>query len=194
MMDLIERLREIWSALRSQVSRGKLVQSAYDPGKQRTLLQGEGLEGETHQGIELLLPYGMSAIPVGRTADYLLLQVQATRDHKVAIGADDPALRIPDLAAGELGLRNGRGSQVVLRGNRIEITAPLDDVVVTASAGNVSVTAALGNIAFTTPGTFSVAAAEIALAGALTNNGVNVGGAHEHSGTQPGSGTSGPPV
>jgi len=161
-----ERLREIWSSLRSAVTRGKLVMSAYDAGGRRTMLQGEGLEGETHQGIELLLPYGMSAVPDGATADYLLFQVQAMRDHKVAIGADDPALRIPDLARGEYGFRNGRGSQVVFRNNKIEVTAPLDDVVVIATQGNVTITATNGQVSIASKGNTSVAVS----GGALTLN------------------------
>lgn len=165
-MEVMERLREVWSSLRSMVTRGKLVMSGYDPTGRRTMLQGNGLEGETHQGIELLLPYGMSAIPVGSTPDYLLFQVQGMRDHKVAIGADDPSLRIPDLAAGELGFRNGRGSQVVFRNNKIEITAPLDDIVATAAQGNVSVAATNGQVNISSKGNTSLAVSD----GALTVN------------------------
>lgn len=146
----------LWSAIVNQVSRGKLTMAAYSAGGQRTMLQGLGLAGETHQGIELLLPYGMSAIPTGLTGDYVLVQVGAVRDHKVAIALDDPALRIPDLAAGEIGFRNSRGSQVVFRTNKIEVTAPLDDIDITAAQGNVNVAATEGAVGVSSKGAVTV--------------------------------------
>ncbi len=148
-MNFVEAVRELWAALRSQVTRGKHVLSAYDAGGQRTMLQGIGFAGETHQGIELLLPYGMSAIPIGATADYVTFEIGATRDHKVAFGCDDPALRVPGLLPGEIGHRNYRGSQVVLRQNRIEMTAPLDDIDVTAAEGAINITASAGKVTIT---------------------------------------------
>ena len=164
-MSMLAMIEELWSALVNQVSRGKLIMSAYSAGGRRTMLQGNGLAGETHQGIELLLPYGMSALPVGSTADYLILQVNGVRDHKVAIGADDPALRIPDLGAGEFGFRNARGSQVVFRTNKIEVTAPLDDIDITAVVGNVNVTAIDGAVSLMSKGnvTVTVSAGNLAL-------------------------------
>jgi phage gp45-like len=162
-MNFAEELRRIWSALRHQVVRGTMSQSAYSAGGTRTMLSGIGFEGENHQGLELLLPYGMSAKPIGRTADYLVFQINAVRDHKVAVGCDDPALRIPDLQPGEIGLRNFRGSQVVLRVNKIEITAPLDDIDVAATVGNVNIGAAAGSITLT------------AKAGQITANGKVLG-------------------
>lgn len=146
-MSDVESLRRVWSVLRNQATRGKLIQSGYNAGGQRTMLQLAGLAGEIHQNVELLLPYGFSAKPVGATADFLVFQVNGTRDHKVGIAGDDPALRIPDLQAGEIGLRNTRGSQVVLRVDKIELTAPLDDIDVTATQGNITLSAASGNIA-----------------------------------------------
>lgn len=186
-MNVVEMVREIWSALSNQVSRGRLIMSAYGPGGQRTVLQGNGLADEVHVGLELLLPYGMSALPVGSTADYLIFQVNATRDHKVAIAVDDPALRIPDLAAGEFGFRNGRGSQVVFRVNKIEVTAPLDDIDVTAALGSINVAASAGNISVTAAqGNVNIVATEgavslsgqggITAAGGAGNFSVNVVG------------------
>ncbi len=97
----------------------------------------------------------------------LIFQVLADRGHKVAIGVDDPALRIPGLVGGEFGFRNARGSQVVWRNNEIEVTAPLDNVAVTATEGNVSITAK-GSIALAvTAGALTVnASGAITLTGA----------------------------
>ncbi len=152
-----EAARQLWSAMSNQVVRGKLTLSLYSKGGTRTMLNGIGLEGEVHQQIELLLPYGMSALPAGRTADYLVLQVNAVRDHKVALGPDDPALRIPDLWTGEFGFRNSRGSQVVFRGDQIEITAPLDPINIKAEAGNINIVAGEGAIELASAGGFSLA-------------------------------------
>lgn len=158
-------LEDLWSALTNQVTRGKVTQTGYSPGGARMLVQGVGLEGEIHDGLELLLPYGMSARPVGRTADYLVFQINASRDHKVAIGADDPAVRIPDLLPGEVGLRNYRGSQAVLRQDKIEVTAPLDDIDVTAAKGNVNVAATAGQVSLSSKGnlTLGVSAGNLAV-------------------------------
>jgi len=61
-----------------------------------------GLSGEIHR---MLNCYCLRHVGQAGRQDRRLLvfQVNATRDHKVAICADDPALRIPDLAAGEWG-------------------------------------------------------------------------------------------
>lgn len=142
-----EAIGRVWSVLRNLVTRGKLIQSRYNAAGTRTMLQLGVLQGEIHDSVELLLPYGFSAKPVGASADFLLFQVNGNRDHKVALGGDDPALRIPDLQGGEFGLRNTRGSQVVMRNNKIEVTAPLDDIDVTAAQGNINVTASAGNLA-----------------------------------------------
>jgi phage gp45-like len=158
-----ETFRRIWAAIRTQVVRGKVVMAGYNKGGQRTMLQGAGFFGEQHLNIELMLPYGMSAIPAGETADYIYFKVNGSADHKVAVGADDPALRIPDLQAGEIGFRNNRGNQVVLRQNKIEVTAPLDDIDVTAAVGNINVAATAGNVAVT------AAAGNISLAAAAGN-------------------------
>lgn len=110
-------------SLANLLTRARHVLSAYDPTGRRTLMQATGMANEKFQGIELLLPYGFSALPMGNTADVVILQMNGHRDHKVGLGADDPALRITDLQPGEFGLRDMRGQQVVLRRNRIEITA-----------------------------------------------------------------------
>lgn len=150
---MIEALRGLRSAIANQVTRARHVLSGYDPTGARTLMQVTGMAGEAFQGIELLLPYGMSAIPTGMTADLLIFQVNGHRDHKVGLMADDPALRIPGLQPGEIGLRDMRGQQIVLRGDHLEVTTPqklvmtvTGDADLTVSQGNVNLTASHGNV------------------------------------------------
>jgi len=106
--------------MRSQVTRGTVTLSTVGP---RTLLQLTGLEGETIDQVELLLPPGYSASPAGGS-DVAVLQVLGSRDHLVALGGDTVAGdQIGDLAAGEFGFKRG-ASQVVFRNTgTVEITA-----------------------------------------------------------------------
>lgn len=107
--------------LRSMVTRGRVAIAALNP--KRTLVQLTGLADETKDKIELMLPYGMSALP--DKGDLILLQVGASRAHLVALCADNPDLRIQDLLKGEFGFRDINGQQVVFRQDRLEVTTPL---------------------------------------------------------------------
>jgi phage baseplate assembly protein V len=117
----MESLRAIARAVRNMVSRGKLFAAAMAPA--RTVIQVRILANEAKDGVELLLPYGMSALPTA--GDVLLLAVAGLRDHMVALQADDPQLRIKDLQSGEFGFRDLRGTQIVFRQDRLEVTSPL---------------------------------------------------------------------
>jgi phage gp45-like len=78
----------------------------------------------------LTQPTGFSAMPaVG--ADVIVFEI-GSRDHLVAIMADDPSLRIPGLAPGEIGIRDANGQQVVLRADGVEITGALKVTIVSA--------------------------------------------------------------
>lgn len=100
-------------AVRSLVSRGKVAQATIGP---RTILQITGLNNETKQSAELLLPPGYSAAPLAG-ADVTVLQVLGSRDHLVAIGGDMAGGdAIANLAPGEFGLRHAAtGAQFVFR-------------------------------------------------------------------------------
>ena len=113
----MDSLAAVWNAIVGAISRGKL--EIAQRGKQRTLLQMQMLNGETKTA-ELILPYGMSAVPAAG-GDVITFTVGATRDHVVAIGVDDPSLRIRDLGSGEFGLTNG-SMRIVFRQNRLEIS------------------------------------------------------------------------
>lgn len=153
-----EMMRELASRFANQLTRGKHVLSAYDPTGSRTFVQMTGMAGETLQGVELLLPFGMSAIPAGQTANLLVFQVNGHRDHKVALMADDPALRIPGLQPGEFGFRDARGQQVVFHADHLEVTTPqklvintTGDTDLTVAQGNLNVTVSQGNASVTAP-------------------------------------------
>lgn len=114
-------LDRAYQAMRAMVTRGRVALAAMNP--KRTLVQLTGLKDETKTKIELLLPYGMSARPKG--GDVIMLQVGGSRAHLVALCADDPALRIPELEEGEFGFRDQNGQQVVFRKDKLEVTLPL---------------------------------------------------------------------
>lgn len=122
MIDFTAAITGIRDRLATIVSRGKLALAGYSPTKARTMVQLKSLGG-TLNNIELLLPYGMSAMPVGQTADLLIFKIN-NLDHKVAIGADDPACRITDLQAGEFGFQDNQGQQVVFRRTGVVVSSP----------------------------------------------------------------------
>jgi phage gp45-like len=108
--------------LRSMVTRGRVMSAALNP--KRPLIQLSGLAGEEKTQVELFMPMGMSVYPTGNE-DLILLQCGGSRSHLVAMFADNPALRITDLKAGEFGHRDTNGQQIVFRQDRLEITSPL---------------------------------------------------------------------
>lgn len=107
--------------MRSLVTRGRVVSAALNP--KRPLIQLTGLAGETKTQVELFVPMGMSVHPAGGE-DVILLQVNGSRSHLIALFADNPALRIADLEPGEFGHRDTNGQQIVFRKDRLEITSP----------------------------------------------------------------------
>jgi phage baseplate assembly protein V len=108
--------------MRSMVTRGRVMSAALNP--KRPLVQLSGLAGEEKTQVELFMPMGMSVYPSGNE-DLILLQVGGSRSHLVALFADNPALRITDLKAGEFGHRDTNGQQIVFRQDHLEITSPL---------------------------------------------------------------------
>lgn len=116
------------------ITRGRLALSRM--GALRTLIQATALATETGQDIELFLPYGMSALPAG--GELIILRI-AGRNHRIALCADDPSLRIADLQQAEFGHRDARGTQIVFRVDKLEITSSLPIVV----NGNVTINGSL---------------------------------------------------
>lgn len=151
-------MRSIVAAIRAAVTRGKVMLATF--AAVRTALQVALRYGETKDKIELMLPYGMSAIPLA--GDVLLLQIGGQRDHAVALCADDPSLRIPDLQPGEFGFRDARQQQIVFRLDRIEVTTPLK--LVATITGDCDLTIG-GNLNCAVTGNATIDAATITLAG-----------------------------
>jgi len=152
--EMKEMLQGLASRLANQLTRARHVMSGYDPTGSRTMMQVTGMAGETLQNVEHLMPYGMSAVPAGNTASVLIFQVNGHRDHKIALMADDPALRISGLQPGEFGFRDGKGQQIVFHADHIEITTPLKLVITTT-----------GDCDLTASGNVNVKGAAIVLAG-----------------------------
>lgn len=117
------------------VTRGRILSVMTRGG--RAIADISMLAGETRSRVELLLPFGLSALP-NAGADVVVLPIAGSRDHLVALMADDPTVRIGGLAPGEVGLR-AHGQQVVIRADGVEVTGALKLTVV--STGPVTITA-----------------------------------------------------
>jgi phage gp45-like len=153
------------STLQGMICRGKVTNTRVGP---RTLLQITGVDGQTQQVVELLLPPGYSARPIAGS-DVLLAQVLGQADHVVALGGDNAGSTISDLAPGEFGLTNGT-QRIIVRGGFIEIDSPT-------------------YVLMTTP--------QLRVTGSIvqgygTSNTTDVG-THTHSGVQTGLGSTGAP-
>lgn len=184
---MMGELRRLGGAIANMVARGKVAGSSV--GK-RTVLQVTQYDRDTKNGVELLLPYGFSANPVA--GDVLVLSVGGVRDHQVALGADDTALRIGDLAAGEFGFRDARGQQVVFRSTGIVVTGALA-VDVECPNGNVTIHAPNGTVAVNAQA-IHVGADGATLHKLVHDAFVALFNGHTHSGVVSGGGTSGVPV
>ncbi len=110
------------------VTRGKLLSVVTRGG--RALAEVALVSGETRSRVEVLQPFGISGLP-NAGADLVVLEI-GSRDHLVAMMADDPSLRIPDLAPGEFGI-NVAGQTIIWRANGLQISgAPRVTIVGTA--------------------------------------------------------------
>lgn len=119
---------------RSAISRGTLLSVVTSGG--RALADIAMFSGETRSRVELMMPYGLSALP-GKGADVLVHEI-GSRDHLVAVMADDPSVRILGLAPGEVGIQ-AFGQRVVIRADGVEIGGAKKISIV--SDGPVTVTA-----------------------------------------------------
>lgn len=116
----------------SAAARGRVTAARVRGG--RVLLDVTLVSGDTRSRVEMLQPYGFTAVPT--IGSEVLVQQLAYRGHLVALLADAPALRVTDAGPGEIGIRDQNGQQVVFRADRIEVTAQRVEV---ASAETVTV-------------------------------------------------------
>lgn len=111
--------RQLAGRIASMVTRGKVAAAVVGP---RTLLQVTGLDGESFDEVELLLPPGYVSLPPAES-DVVMLQANGSRDHKVAIGGDQVGnLAGAQLQPGEAGIR-ASGRQIVCRVAAIQLGA-----------------------------------------------------------------------
>lgn len=192
--------------MNTAITRGKIAAARLRGG--RTLADVQMLDGETRSRVEILLPMGMTAVP-REGADVVVLEI-GSRDHLVALLADDPALRVTGLGPGEIGLRDERGQQVTLTPDGVRVTGALKVTIVAdgdvsiETPANVLVKAPLttvdGNLTVTggiavqgDGGANSTLNGNLTMTGTFTLDGI-VQNTHRHTGVQAGANTSGGPV
>lgn len=125
---------------------------------------------------EMVQPFGLSSQPV-KGAGAIVLNLNGDRSHAVAINVGDNRYRV-DVGVGEVALYNQDGATIHLKAGRI-IEIDADQVNINC---DVAITGAVD------------ITGDVATTGTLTNNDINVGATHQHSGVTSGGGTSGPPV
>jgi phage gp45-like len=133
---VIEAIRNLKALIAMSMTRAKVMLAGYSGTNARVMLQVSGLAGETLQNIELLLPYGMTAIPLA--GDVVIAQINGNRDHKVALVVDNPACRALGLVAGEFGLQDDQGQQILVKRTGIVINSSLPITI--NSSGPVTIT------------------------------------------------------
>lgn len=164
-------------------------------------LQIEVLRGEIRDQVERFQEYGLTSHP-HPGAEAVVVFASGDRSHGLVVAVDDRRYRPQGLEQGEVALYTDEGDYILLKrgrvievvaGAKLDVTAP--EVVVAAST---SVTLDTPTVTCTgvlnVPNGLVTAGAGLTVTGPLTNNGKNVGSTHSHSGVQPGSGNSGPPV
>lgn len=158
------------------VTRGRVIQARIRGG--RTIADIEMLDGETRTRVEIPMSFGISAVP-SPGADVVVLEV-GSRDHLVALMADDATTRVTGLVAGDVAIR-AHGQTITINAAGIRITDAV--AVEIESAGEVTITAPKVTIA-----------GDMDVTGTLTLTGPAVNlNTHVHGGVDPGGGnTAGP--
>jgi len=153
-------------------------------------LQVSLLADEVRSDVERFQQYGFTSHP-HPNAEAIVVFPGGKRDHGIVIAVDDRRYRLKNLAPGEVALYTDEGDYVwfkrgrnveVLAGTKVKVTAPLTEIV-----GNATISGTLSVSGQVT------ALAGLAVTGPLTNNSVNVGSSHVHSGVQAGPSNTGGP-
>jgi phage gp45-like len=151
------------STLLSMITRGKVASATVGA---RTILQVTGLDNETFNGVELLLPPGYTARPAAG-ADVTILQCNGTRDHKVALAGDLVGEVQADLEPGEFGLI-AFGHRILLRTNVVQIYDKTGSSIILDGVGNITARPSSG--VFIVDGPLSVSSG-MTVTGAITATG-----------------------
>lgn len=165
-MSMQQQIRTLGNRVMMAFARGVL--RAVSDSTARQTLQVELLRGELRDGVERMQNYGFTAHP-HPGADAAIAFVAGNREQGIALVVDDRRYRLK-LQPGEVAMYDDLGNKIQLLRDRVQITAVQALEIV---APNVTIA---GNVAIT---------------GALTNNGKDVGSTHTHQGDS--GGTTGAP-
>lgn len=127
-LKVVQRVvQPIASRTRGLIRRGTI--GTLGNGAQGQTIQAETLADDVDDEVELIEPYGFTAVPPNG-AECIVLRVGGNRAGSVAILAGDRAVRIQGLAQGEVAMYHPNGASIVIRDNGdIEVT-PGDGAVV----------------------------------------------------------------
>lgn len=112
-----------------QAFRGRL--SALDRSAPVQLGQVGALAGETLQAAELFQQFGFTSAPPAGT-QVIVLPLGGRTNHSVIIATENGALRVDDLASGEVCIYDQSGSRITLRQNRL-VEVECRELAITAS-------------------------------------------------------------
>jgi phage baseplate assembly protein V len=188
-MDLLDFVRDT----RGMISMG-IVQSVDDTGQAQTVTV-QTHDGAIRADVEVVLPFGLSSVPPLDGALCLVFAIGADPANLRALPIANPSSRYGAQLAGESTLYAADGTRVSARqAGQLElfggnsITAKTKTLTMTATtSATITVPQLTINAAVTING-------NVATVGTLTNNGVDVGSTHEHTGVQSGGDDTGPPV
>ena len=158
------------------VTRGQVIRSFVSGG--RVYADIQMLDGETRSRVEVLQPFGVTAVPTPG-ADLVVLEV-GSRDHLVAQIGDSRSLRVDEAQPGEIAVRHGSGQTVIFTDEGIRVSGALKIEI--ESAGEVTVTAPLVKID-----------GDAEVTGTLTVDGIVIN-THHHTGVETGGGVTGGPA
>lgn len=169
-------------------------------------LQAEVLKGEIRDNLERFQEYGFTSVPLPG-AEAVLVFANGDRAHGLAVAVDDRRYRKKGLQGGEVALYTDEGDYILMKrgrvievvaGAKLDVTAPEVEIhastKVTLDTPEVECTTNL-----TVGGTITsegkvTANAGLDVLGGITDDGVDVGSTHKHSGVQSGPSNTGNPT
>ncbi len=160
-------LREIGSRVMMMVSRGVLRAVNDTAGRQQ--LQVELLKDELRDGVERMQNYGMTSHPRG--GDVVAVFLNGNREKGIVLAVDDRRYRL-SLEPGEVALYDDLGNKVELLRDMLRVTAVQHLEAVAPTMKIVADVELEGKLSVT---------GDVAITGALRNNGKFVGSTHTHA-------------
>jgi phage baseplate assembly protein V len=198
---MIKELKKLLDPLKRRVDNmvARAVVSLINDSTGLQTLQVKILKGEVRE-LERFQNYGFTSRPLAG-AEALVVFVGGDRSHGVAVAVDDRRHRIKDLEPGESVMHNDQGDYVIIKKNReihilsgAKVYVESPEVVVKATT----------SVTLDTPQVFCTGGLKVTgeiegegglkVEGDFTNNDVNVGSTHPHTGVSSGSQQSGGPL